>query len=83
MFLYRDLWVFAGRTVILLVLSWGGSVINTTPLIILKQYCLFKTAQNELIGPQGSEKYEPRHEKTYLRGLRPVKTQNGLLIYSC
>ena len=24
---------------------------------------------------------EPRHEKTYLRGLRPVKTQTSLLSY--
>ena len=26
----RLIWVFAGRTVILLVLSWGGSIISTT-----------------------------------------------------
>ena len=64
----RLIWVFAGRTVSLLVLSCRSSCIFI-PLVIL---CMLT------VGPVI---FEPRHEKTCLQGLRPGKTRTGLLSY--
>ena len=69
----RLIWVFAGRTVILLVLSCGGSYHiplyqRTLELRVLGLWVIMLII-------------EPGHEKNCLRCLRPVETQTGLLSY--
>ena len=59
----RLIWVFAGRTVILLVLSWGGSFVSDNSVTLTKSW------QSPFMP------YETRHEKTCLWGLWPGKTQ--------
>ena len=62
----RLIWVFAGCTVISLLLSWGGSVMKTKG---------FKKLSLTV------KKYEPCHEKIYIRCFLPGNTQAGLLSY--
>ena len=74
----RLIWVFAGRTVILLVLSWGGSFcvqLATWERSIANKYGDGKLM---LVCFYSSKIFEPRREKTFLRCLRPGLTQTGL-----
>ena len=78
----QAIWVFAECTVILLVLSWGGSYF--TKLVSIKIYLWALASSDCPLNPPSSLetwKNEPCHEKTCLWGLRPVKTQTVLLGY--
>ena len=63
----RLIWVFDGRTLTLLVLSCCGSY---GLVLCSMSFCSCPSA------------FEPHHEKTCHRGLRPGKTQTGLLSWS-
>ena len=69
----RLIWVFAGRTLILLVLSCRGSY--GRPATLNRLRFLYTKEQEEQAW------IETRHEKTCLRGFRPGKTQTGLFSY--
>ena len=77
----RLIWVFAGHTLILLVLSCHGS--NTRRYSDNHHEENFSTSVSGTFSSKRMNmfKIEPRHEKTCLRGLRPDKTQTGLLSY--
>ena len=62
----RLVWVFAGRTLILLVLSWGGSFFST-----IQPSDLYNAAVRVKI-------IEPRFDKTNKMSVRPAKTQVSL-----
>ena len=57
----------------------GYSYSFRSSLIRACTVCHFQTHSNSVIPPMF--KFGPRHEKTCLRGFRPVKTQTGLLSY--
>ena len=84
----RLIWIFAGRTVILLVLSWGGSFDSKLQSLVIQKKQQLNEWMCGLFGVPIRQKpksrvvqNEPRHEKTCLRGFRPGKTQTGLLSY--
>ena len=84
----RLIWVFAGRTATLLVLSRGGSNVFDCLFFLFMGNALQSFSVKELFSWVSACAVwlyavlnELLHEKTCLRGLRPGKTQTGLLSY--
>ena len=77
----RLIWVFAGRTFILLVLSWGGLVIfaaiNFHVFVIKRHFCcdLFSRITETV------KIIEPWHDKSNKMSVRPMKTHISLGIH--
>ena len=76
----RLIWVFAGRTVILLVLSWCGSYTERQKKRPHIYICFFFLPLYRF-QLSIADNLSPVTRKTCLRGFRPGKTQTGLLSF--
>ena len=73
----RLIWVFAGCTLTLLVLSWGCSYVCMEKRIKTTPYLSFCGTDKDTAW-QSTKVFQPQHDKTNKVTVRPVKTQINL-----